>query len=89
MKRSTQYGYHLQHNCGHGKSILWAMLVTLNLLACTLHAISDPAAELWQRASQATGTRKMLFSTIAIITRSRLFKNWHDLLSNMTNDRPP
>ena len=83
------FGYNLGHNFGHGTSTLSEVLVILNLLAFTLHAICDMLDELWKRARRAAGTRKMMFSTIAILTRHMLFACWQALLLEIAGEHPP
>jgi hypothetical protein len=55
-------GYHLEHNFGHGQQTLSALLVTLNLLAFTMHNACDTVERLWQHAREANGARVRLFS---------------------------
>ena len=38
-----QHGYHLEHNLGHGRDTLAAVLVALNLLAFALRTDTDPS----------------------------------------------
>ena len=40
-------GYNLEHNFGHGKENLAAVLATLNLLAFTFHTVAELTEELW------------------------------------------
>jgi hypothetical protein len=44
-------GYNIEHNFGHGKRHLAAILVTLNLLAFAIHTVCDIADELWRAAA--------------------------------------
>ena len=63
-----QHGYHLEHNFGHGKDTLAAVLVVLNLLAFALHTARELAETLWQQARQRLGTRFRLFEHLRTVT---------------------
>jgi hypothetical protein len=54
-------GYNLEHNFGHGKQNLAAVLATLNLLAFACHTIADLADDLWQKARAKSHTRAGFF----------------------------
>ncbi len=54
-------GYHLEHNFGHGKQNLAAVLAALNLLAFARHTIADLADDLWQKARAKSHTRAGFF----------------------------
>ena len=77
------YGYHLEHNYGHGKQYLAAILVMLNLLAFLLHTILDLTDSQYQRIRQELGTRKTFFQDIQALTRYLYFDSWSALLSFM------
>lgn len=77
------YGYHLEHNYGHGKQFLSAILVMLNLLAFLLHTILDLTDRHYQLIRQALGTRKTFFQDIQALTRYLYFDSWSSLLSFM------
>jgi transcriptional regulator with XRE-family HTH domain len=49
------YGYHLEHNYGHGQRYLAAVLVSLNLLAFLMHTILDQTHDLYRRIRQELG----------------------------------
>jgi hypothetical protein len=40
--------YNLEHNFGHGKNNLAAVLATLNLLAFTFHPMAEMTEDFWQ-----------------------------------------
>jgi len=61
-------GYNLEHNFGHGKQNLAAILVTLNLLAFAIHTVCDIADDLWRTARQKLGPRYNFFEKLAVIT---------------------
>lgn len=77
------YGYHLEHNYGHGKQYLAAILVMLNLLAFLFHTILDLTHDHYQRIRQELGTRKTFFQDIQALTRYLYFDSWDSLLSFM------
>lgn len=77
------YGYHLEHNYGHGKQYLSAILVMLNLLAFLLHTILDLTDRHYQLIRQELGTRKTFFQDLQALTRYLYFDSWHSLLSFM------
>jgi hypothetical protein len=50
-------GYNLEHNFGHGRENLSAVLATLNLLAFAFHTLAESTEDLWQKAAAIAGTR--------------------------------
>ena len=82
-------GYHLEHNFGHGKRNLSAVLTTLNLLAFACHTVCDLAIPLWRAAVDKIGTRKRFFEHLRSITVFLLFPGWTDLLETLAFVRPP
>ena len=77
------YGYHLEHNYGHGKQYLAAILIMLNLLAFLLHTILDLTDRHYQLIRQELGTRKTFFQDIQALTRYLYFNSWDSLLTFM------
>jgi hypothetical protein len=77
------YGYHLEHNYGHGQHNLSAVLLTLNLLAFLIHTVLDQTHELYASIRQELGTRKTFFDDIRALTRYLYFDNWETLLTFM------
>ena len=61
-------GYNLEHNFGHGKENLAAVLVTLNLIAFAYHTLAELTGDLWARAREKTGTRIAFFNHLRSIT---------------------
>jgi hypothetical protein len=82
-------GYHLEHNFGHGRHTLSALLVTLNLLAFTMHNACDAVESLWQRAREACGARNRMFIHLWTITRYHVFQMWSSLMGTLMTGRPP
>jgi hypothetical protein len=82
-------GYNLEHNFGHGKLHLAAVLVTLNLLAFAIHTVCDIADDLWCTARQKLGSRTQFFNNLAAITTFLIFPSWQDLLQTLAFTKPP
>jgi hypothetical protein len=82
-------GYNLEHNFGHGKKNLSALLATMNLLAFAWHTLCDLTARAWQRARARIATRKRFFQDLAAITGYLLFPNWAALIRTLIDGQPP
>jgi len=82
-------GYNIEHNFGHGKQNLAAILVTLNLLAFAIHTVCDIADRLWCVARQKLATRRAFFNNLAAITTFLIFPSWQDLLQTLAFAKPP
>jgi len=82
-------GYNLEHNFGHGKQNLAAILVTLNLLAFAFHTACDIGDDLWRVARAKLGPRYNFFSKLAGITAFLIFPSWEDLLLTLAFAKPP
>jgi hypothetical protein len=74
-------GYNLEHNFGHGKQHLSAVLATLNLLAFTFHTVAELTYDLWRQAVNKTGARSRFFERMRSITVFLVFRSWTDLLT--------
>ncbi len=74
------YGYHLEHNYGHGQHYLAAILVMLNLLAFLTHTILDLTDERYQRIRQELATRMTFFQDLQALSRYLFFNSWDSLL---------
>ena len=83
-----QHGYHLEHNFGHGKDTLAAVLVILNLLAFALHNACELAEAQWQHARQRLGTRARLFEHLRTVTEYQVFPSWTALMTLLANGGP-
>jgi hypothetical protein len=77
-------GYNLEHNFGHGKQNLAAVLATLNLLAFAFHTIAELSEDLWRQARGIAGTRVGFFSKLRDITDFVLFPSWTALFETLT-----
>ena len=76
-------GYHLEHNFGHGRQHLSALLVVFNLLAFLLHAVlflTEPTA---QQVRTALGTLQTFWGDLHTLTRYFYFKTWLALFDFM------
>lgn len=86
-------GYHLEHNFGHGKQQLAAVLVTLNLLAFLLHTVFALLDANYQLLRKTLGARQTFFNDIRTLTRYFVFDSWDTLLRFMIEqlelDPPP
>jgi hypothetical protein len=82
-------GYNLEHNFGHGKQNLAAVLASLNLLAFAFHTVCDIADELWRAARQKLGPRYNFFQKLPAITAYLIFPSWQDLLLTLAFAKPP
>jgi hypothetical protein len=77
------YGYHLEHNYGHGEQYLSAVLVTLNLLAFLIHSVLDQTHTLYAAIRRELATRKTFFDDLRALTRYLHFQSLPALLSFM------
>jgi len=73
-------GYHLEHNFGHGKKNLSALLLTFNLLAFLIHTLLDLVDEKYKLIRKTLPTRKTFFQDIRALTRYIWFDNWNQLM---------
>jgi hypothetical protein len=76
-------GYHLEHNYGHGKQYLAAIVVLLILLAFLFHTVLQLCDEKYRRLRTALGTRKTFFDDIRALTRYHYFHGWEQSLDFM------
>jgi len=76
-------GYHLEHNFGHGKKHLAALLVTLNLLAFLFHTVLGLLDAAYQLVRTTLGTRQTFFNDLRTLTRYFVFDSWDHLLAFM------
>ena len=61
-------GYHLEHNFGHGKENLSALLATLNLFAFACHGLCETLENAWEKARDVLGSRQRFFEHLRTIT---------------------
>jgi len=82
-------GYNLEHNFGHGKEHLAAVLASLNLLAFSFHTVCELAEDLWRQAAEAQGRRTRFFEALRSITSFLVFPSWRHLLETLAYVRAP
>jgi hypothetical protein len=82
-------GYNLEHNFGHGKDNLSAVLATMNLIAFAMHTVADLVDAAWKEARAAAGTRKRFFEELRVITTYLVFPSWPVLIETLTAGKPP
>ena len=77
------YGYHLEHNFGHGAQYLSMILVLLNVLAFLFHTVLDLCDPVYQRLRTHLRVRKTFFNDMRALTRYMFFESWDHLLNFM------
>lgn len=82
-------GYNLEHNFGHGKGNLSALLATMNLIAFAMHTVADLVDAAWKAARAAVGTRKRFFEELRVITTYLVFPSWALLVETLIAGKPP
>jgi hypothetical protein len=82
-------GYNLEHNFGHGKQNLAAILVSLNLLAFAFHTVCDHVEPIWQLARSKAGTRRQFFQNLVGAVFLLVFPSWDDLMQTLALAKPP
>ena len=76
-------GYNLEHNFGHGKNNLSAVLATLNLIAFAIHRAAELADRTWKAAIEVAGARVAFFGNLRALTAYLLFPSWESLLKTL------
>ena len=83
-------GYRLEHNFGHGKEKLSALLATMNLLAFALHSLCEILESLWIKARETLGARRRFFEHLRTITSYFVFPTSQTRIrSFITGQAPP
>lgn len=77
------YGYHLEHNFGHGAQYLSMILVLLNLLAFLFHTVLDLCDQVYNRLRTHLRARKTFFNDLRALTRYMFFASWDEMLNFM------
>jgi hypothetical protein len=70
------YGYHLEHNFGHGQQYLALVLVLLNLLAFLFHTVLDLCDEQYRRVQVELAARQTFFHDVQTLTHYLYFASW-------------
>jgi hypothetical protein len=76
-------GYNLEHNFGHGKNTLSAVLATLNLIAFAIRLAAELADTTWKAAVEAAGARVRFFNNLRALTAYLLFPSWDSLIKTL------
>ena len=76
-------GYHLEHNFGHGKKHLAALLLTLNILAFLFHTVLGLTDDHYRLIRATLPSRKTFFDDLRALTRYLHFPSWQALLRFM------
>ena len=82
-------GYHLEHNFGHGKENLSALLATLNFFAFACHGLSETLETAWEKARDVLGSRQRFCEHLRTITSYFLFPSWSALVRTLRTGQPP
>jgi hypothetical protein len=77
------YGYHLEHNFGHGQHYLALVLVMLNICAFLYHTVLDLCDTLYRQVRTELVARQTFFNDLQALTRYLFFPNWQALLHFM------
>lgn len=76
-------GYHLEHNFGHGKRYLAAILATMNILAFLFHTLLEFMNKKYQLLRKAIGARKHLCNDIRALLKHICFRSFDNLMDFM------
>jgi hypothetical protein len=76
-------GYHLEHNFGHGKKYLAALLLSLNLLAFLFHTVLEWSDAKYALLRRVLARRQTFFQDIQALMRYMVFDDWEHLLDFM------
>jgi hypothetical protein len=82
-------GYNIEHNFGHGKKYLSAVLITLNILALLFHNTLYLCDELWRQEFDRLNSRIVFFKKFNVALNFYLFSSFNELLLLLNNPRPP
>lgn len=77
------YGYHLEHNFGHGDQYLALVLVMLNLLAFLFHTVLELCDEQYRRVRAELVVRRTFFNDLQALTHYLHFDSWSALIAFM------
>ena len=79
----TTKGYHLEHNFGHGKQYLSAVMLSLNLLAFLFHTVLEWSDDQYALLRRVLARRQTFFDDIRALTRYLVFDSWGHLIDFM------
>jgi len=78
-----RYGYHLEHNFGHGDHYLSMTLLVLNLLAFLFHTVLHLTNRKYQILREELKARRTFFQDIRTLSRYMCFQSWDHLFDFM------
>jgi len=76
-------GYHFEHNFGHGKQNLSAVLATMMILALLLHTTLEWMDKEYRLLRQVIPSRQRLFNDMRALTTYFCFESWAKLIDFM------
>jgi hypothetical protein len=76
-------GYHLEHNFGHGKKHLAALLLTLNMLAFLFHTVLEFTDKRYRILRAHFSRRMTFFEHARSLTVYFFFSSWQDMMAFM------
>lgn len=76
-------GYHFEHNFGHGKKNLSAVLATFILLAFLFHTVLEQFDQCYRLLRAVLPSRKTFFDDTRALTRYICFDSWQQMLEFM------
>jgi hypothetical protein len=76
-------GYHFEHNYGHGKKNLSALLATLIILAYLVHNVMGWLNEKYQALRAKLGSRQRFFNDLRVMACYFSFQSWDAMLAFM------
>jgi hypothetical protein len=76
-------GYHVEHNFGHGKQYLAAVMLSLNLLAFLFHTVLEWSDDKYALLRRVLDRRQTFFDDIRALTRYLVFDSWDHLIDFM------
>ena len=82
-------GYHFEHNYGHGRQYLSAVLASLIILALLVHTVLEWVDNQYQLLRQKLPSRQQLFDDLRALTRYLCFASWDDLMTFMLDSFKP
>lgn len=82
-------GYHFEHNYGHGKLHLSALLATLFLLAYLVHTVLDRLRGPYRSLRERLPSRRTFFEHLRALALYLPFENWEHLFAFMLEALQP
>lgn len=82
-------GYHFEHNYGHGRRHLAALLATMILLAYLCHTVLDWMDERYQAVRAILPSRRTFFEHLRALLQYLPFTHWEQLMAFMLDALEP